>query len=460
MTKTASLLLFAPALLLAQAQTPVRLLAFTHVTVIDATGAPAQSDMTVVVAGDHITELGKKVGVPAQAQIVDATGKFLIPGLWDMHAHIHRAEDLALFLANGVTGLRIMGYLPEVGKMRSRIQSGEMMGPRMAIGSRLIDGVADPGQPAGSMHPGESEAAEEWAEVMKGGRPRSVIARNEAEGRQAVIDAKQAGAEFIKVHEGLSREAYFAIASESKKQGVPFVGHVPAMVSVIEASDAGQKSIEHLQGILAVCTSREGDSQKLSEEKTADMIEHFQRNHTWHCPTLTSRYGTRERAMHSEPALGYISAQMRARWQRALNAAPEPGPEQQARARMLDQELIQIVGMMHRAGIQFLAGTDVGGAFLVPGFSMHDELDELVQAGFTPMEAIQAATRAPARFMGREKELGTIQKGKLADLVLLDANPLDNIANARKINAVVVNGRLLDRKALDASLAQVEAASK
>ncbi len=109
---------------------------------------------------------------------------------------------------------------------------------------------------------------------------------------------------------------------------------------------------------------------------------------------------------------------------------------------------------------EFLAGTDVGGAFLVPGFSMQDELGELVHAGFTPMEAIQAATRDAARFMGREKDLGTIQKGKLADLVLLDADPLESIGNARKIDAVVVNGRLLDRKALDASLAQVEAASK
>ncbi len=163
----------------------------------------------------------------------------------------------------------------------------------------MIDGVADPGQPAGSMHPSEAEAADEWAAVMKGGRPRSVIARNAEEGRQAVIDAKQAGAEFIKVHEELSREAYFAIASESKKQGLIFVGHVPPMVSVIEASDAGQKSIEHLQGVLAACSTREGDVLNVSEQKVADMIAHFKKNRTWQCPTLTSRYGT-QGARHAQ----------------------------------------------------------------------------------------------------------------------------------------------------------------
>ena len=126
---------------------------------------------------------------------------------------------------------------------------------------------------------------------------------------------------------------------------------------------------------------------------------------------------------------------------------------------MLDQKLLEVAGVMHRAAVQFLAGTDVGGAFLVPGFSMHDELDELVKAGFTPREALRAATLDAARFLGREKELGTIQKGKLADLVLLDANPLKDIGYTRKINAVIVGGRLLDRKTLDASLAQVETAA-
>jgi len=482
MTKTAVLLYFAPLVLLAQSQTVV----FTHATVINADGARPQSDVTVVITGDRITDVGKKASFSPQAQVVDASGKFLIPGLWDMHSHIHRAEDLQLFIANGVTGLRIMGALPAISQMRTRIERGEEVGPRMAIGSRLMDGTSDPGQPAASPNPTEAEIAQEWSDVMKGGRPRSIVVRTESEGHQAVIDAKRGGAEFIKVHEGLSREAYFAIAAETKKQGLIFVGHVPPLVSAAEASDAGQTSIEHSQGVLLACSTREEELLKATEDlasqqpdqrasglakiqretldsysqdKAMSLTGRFVRNRTWQCPTLTSRFGTKERAARSGPTLHYISAQMRARWQRGLSSLPQSTPEQQAAAQTLDQKLIEMVGMMHRGGVQFLAGTDVGGAFLVPGFSMHDELEELVKAGFTSMEALRAATLDAARFLGREKDLGTIQKGKLADLVVLDANPLDDIRNTRKIDAVIARGRLLDRKALDAALFQVETAS-
>ena len=362
MIRTATLLFFAPVLLLAQTQQPSRSLVISHVTVIDVAGTAAQPDMTVVITGDCIVGVGKNVPTPKQAQTLDATGKFLIPGLWDMHSHIHRPEDLSLFLANGVTGLRIMAALPAISQMHSRIESGQEVGPRMAIGSRLMDGTTDAGQPAATSKMSEADVAQEWADVMKGGRPRSILVRTAPEGRQAVIDAKHAGAEFIKVHDGLSREAFFAIAGESKKQGLIFVGHVPPLVSAAEASDAGQTSIEHLQGVLLACSTREDELLKATEElsgqppdqrargmasiqrqtlesfsqdKAASLVARVRRNQTWQCPTLTSRYGTRERSLRSGSTLTYISAQIKARWQRGLSAAPEPTAEQLLRSIMM-----------------------------------------------------------------------------------------------------------------------------
>jgi len=461
-------------------------LVLSHVTVIDATGASAQPDRTVVITGGRIAEIGKSARIPKDAQTVDATGKFLIPGLWDMHGHPHRPDDLALFIANGVTGVRVMGGLPWYYETRTQIQSGKIIGPRMTIASRLLDGP-DPSQPSAPRAGDEAGISNEWAEVMAGGRPRSLFVANAADAHQAILQAKQDGAEFVKIHDGLSREAYFALANESKKQSFVFVGHVPLGVSPEEASDAGQKSIEHLQGILVACSTHEGELRKATEalaslpgpqraakmeaiqretletfsaQKASALAARFVRNHTWQCPTLTSRYSTRERAERTMATLHYIPASVRARWQRAADATPEPSVEERALATMLNQKLLEVVGIMHRAGVQFIAGTDVGGAYLVPGFSLHDELADLVSAGFTPMQALQSATLDASRFLGQEKEWGTIQKRKLADLVLLDANPLENIGNTRKIRAVVVNGRMLDRKTLDTTLDQIQTADQ
>jgi len=475
-----------PIALSAQPSFSSKTLVLSHITVIDASGTPAQPGMTIVIANGRISELGKNVRAPQDAQVIDASGKFLIPGLWDTHGHPHRPDDLGLFIANGVTGVRVMGGLPWYYETRLQIQNGKIIGPRMAIASRLIDGP-DPSQAPAPLPGDQTGIAKEWAEVMAGGRPRSLFVAKAADARQAILRSKQDGAEFVKIHDGLSREAYFALVDESKKQGFSFVGHIPLAVSPAEASDAGQKSIEHMQGILIACSTKEEELRKATEdlaslpgpqraaksaaiqratldtfsaEKAKALAARFARNHTWQCPTLTSRFGTKERAERTAATLKYVPASVRARWQRAAAAIPDTGADEQAVAQMLDQKLLEVVGIMHRAGVRFLAGTDVGGVFLVPGFSLHDELGYLVAAGFTPMQALQSATFDAARFLGQEKEWGTIQKGKLADLIVLDANPLLNISNSRKINAVVVNGRLLDRKTLDAMLDQVEAADQ
>jgi imidazolonepropionase-like amidohydrolase len=406
-------------------------LVFVHATVIDATGAPAQSDATVVIMGNRITAIGKSAAVPtpANARTVDATGKFLIPGLWDMHVHWYAKDYLPLFIANGVTGARIMWGMPEHHEWRKEIAHGSLLGPRLLIASAIIDG------------PNPT-----W--------PGSDTASNAVEGRAAVIKAKQEGADFVKVYSGLPRDAYFAIVDEAKKQGLPVEGHVPYSVSPEEASAAGQKSIEHLNKILPACTIQD----VYNPVKAEALFAEFKANHTWQCPTLTVLHlNAADPSIVTDARVKYMPSLIRSYWTSANNRFTNQPPATVVSGKKTFQMNLGIVGAMQRAGVGILAGTDTGNPYCFPGFSLHDELAWLVQAGLTPMEAIQAATRNAARFMDRQNELGTIEQGKLADLVLLDANPLDDIANTRKIAAVVYGGRLFPKSSLDQMLAKMEA---
>ncbi len=458
------LLCLLPALLSAQSKPVAQAqpLVFTHVTVIDATGAPSKPDMTVVIAGERITELGKagKVRLPKDAQVIDATGKFLIPGLWDMHTHPGEKDRLPLYLANGVTGVRVMTGSPMHHEWRREIESGAMPGPRMVIASRHVDGPKPIGRD-------------------------SIAVSNAAEGRQAVIKIKQDGADFIKVYSLLPRDAYFAIADEAKKQRILFAGHVPRSVTAAEASDAGQKSIEHLSGVAFACSSLESelpaDLAKLQadvaagvnylmllwrlegkhlaaydEQKAARLFARFRKNDTWHVPTLSVLQNAQRGADidFSDSRLRYLAPEQRGnQWLRRVFQNFTPADYANLKQNLAKE--IQIAGAMQRAGLQLLAGTDVP----LLGFSLHDELAMFVQGGLTPMEALQAATRNPAKYLGRLDSLGTVEKGKIADLVLLDANPLADIGNTQKINAVVVNGKLIPKSEIEAMLAKIETAA-
>src|SRR5262245_53146248 len=212
---------------------PAPPLAITHVTVIDATGAASQQDMTVVIGGERIVALGKTADVqlPENTQVVKGEGKFLIPGLWDMHVHWTDERYLKLFIANGVTGIRVMWGDPRHLEQRKRIAEGSLLGPRLALAGTIIDGP----KPF-------------W--------PESIAAGTTDEGREAVRRTQKDGYDYVKVYSGLPRAVFFAIADEAKRLNIPFVGHVPDLVRVAEASDAGMKSIEHLTGmVLAVSGS-------------------------------------------------------------------------------------------------------------------------------------------------------------------------------------------------------------
>ncbi len=447
-------------------------LALTHVTVIDATGAPAQPDMTVVIDRGRIADLGRaaEVHLPDGVQVVDATGKFLIPGLWDMHMHssVDKRFVLPSMIANGIVGVRDMfgGDLPTIQQRRREIAGGQLLGPHIVTAGPIVDGPLDP-----------------W--------PGALIVKNAAEARAAVDKTKREGADFVKVYSSLSRDAYFAIADEAKKQEIPFAGHVTDTVSEGEASDAGQKSVEHLTGVLLACSTQEDQLRKpladainipeqaipykhydleralvdtFSEEKAAALFAKMAKNGTWQVPTLiTLRTAAfvadppyRQKFFYNSPRMRYVPYLLKMMWSLALHVAGNRTPSETAiNARLFARELA-VVGQMHNAGVGILAGTDTPNPFVYPGFSLHDELELLVEAGLTPMEALQAATRSPAVYLGRLDSMGTVEKGKIADLVLLDANPLEDINNTRKINAVILEGKLISRARLDTLLVKIE----
>ena len=441
-------------------------LALTHVTVIDATGAPAKSDMTIVIANGRIAEIGESAHIhpPKDAQVVDATGKFLIPGLWDMHVHWYDRNYLPLFLANGVTGMRVMWGEPMHHEWRKQVEAGKLAAPHLVIASAIVDGP----KPF-------------W--------PGSISVSTEAQARQAVVRSKRDGADFIKVYTFLPREEYFAIADEAKKQGIPFEGHVPLDVTAEEASNAGQKSFEHLTGLLRACSTHSdelvqadradlADEMKAerpafwghhykavrqlrvdaySPEKAAALFAVLKKNSTWQCPTLTvmrSIAYVDDFTFTNDPRLEYMPSRLRQSWNpsSASNDFGPRTPDDFVFAKKEFQKELELVGAMQKAGVGILAGTDTLNPFCMPGFSLHDELGLMVKAGLTPMQALQTATLNPARFLGTEKDYGTVEKGKVADLVLLDANPLDDIANTTKIASVVYGGKLFPRAALDKML--------
>jgi len=448
---------------------PDRTTYITHVTVIDTKTGKEAKDQTVVISDGKISDVEKSEGIaaPTSNRIVDGRGKYLMPGLWDMHVHSVRTERIPtmfpMFVAKGVLGIREMGTdmdLAHVEVIRKQVAKGDLLGPLVVSTGQILDGRPKP--------PSRTFA----------------VITTETDGRAAVKTLKAGGAEFVKVYTWLSKDAYFAIADESKKQGLPFVGHVPMSVTALEASAAGQKSIEHLNGIDLVCSTREREIRKAlpkadsemtyetvgqkvifeasasySENKCADAIATFAQNHTWQVPTFVAFLQDAEfndSRVTNDRRLKYIPASIRKQWSDYAQHHAGPTPMD----KVFEQHLT-ILRAMHRAGVPILAGTDVawGVPFTYAGFSLHDELALLVRAGLTPAEALQAATINPARFFGKENDLGSIQVGKLADVVLLDADPLQDIHNTTRISGVFLSGRYLDRAALDKLLKDAEAAA-
>lgn len=456
--------------------------AIRAVTVVDVMNGSLRAKQTVLVVGNRITAVGPadQVRIPDDADVVDATGGFVIPGLWDMHVHsvanvaVDRslesvaAQDwhFSLFLAHGVTGVRNMNdgtgdaTLKLSKSVRRRLAEGDLRGPpRFLTAGPSVDG--DP--PLGS---------------------NPVVVRTAAEARAAVQRLVSNGADLVKVYENLSREAYFAIISEARRRGVPVDGHVPFLVTPEEAADAGQRTAEHPDALAAGCsTAADAERKRFASvladydslpdgEKFLAMFRHvrvlYDSRDPAACASAIEAYRRNgvavtvdlvayHHVVHAEQVLSdparmrLVPQEVRRNWEKLLDS--ETTREFQSILRPIVPLELENVRLLNEAGVLMLAATDVGVPLQVPGISLHVELGRLVEAGLSPLMALQTATLNPARVLNMADSLGSIEPGKLADLVLLDANPLEDISNTQKIRAVVADGRLYRRAVLDQLLA-------
>jgi imidazolonepropionase-like amidohydrolase len=462
------------ALLGCQRTQPDAGVAFVHVNVVDVEQARLLADQTVVVQENRIVEVGPstEVAPPGTARVVDGSGRYLMPGLWDMHTHlfglgIPAAPQVTfpLLIANGVTGARnANGILDLELAWREEVRSHRVIGPRMFVSGQYLDGIPTVYLPV------------------------ATVVRTPEQARRAVRSLADRGVDLIKTYEMLRPEVYRAIIDEAKRFGLPVFGHVPLRVDAGEASDLGVRSLEHGRNIELAC-SRDAEAllaarTKLLDEGTARhgmelraeihwlqrpvalatydaarcqaLLERMVKNGTFATPTLweSSREARRPDriARVREQTLRFIPAASRPEWD-AWSQSMDRYTEEQVAARVAHAAwLFKLARDMHNAGVPLLAGTDIAVVWMVPGYSLHDELGLLVEAGLSPGEALQTATLNPAKFFDAVNDLGTVRPGRLADLVLLDADPLVDIANTRRIRAVVTDGQYLDRDALDRML--------
>ncbi len=392
-------------------------------TLINGTGTAPVADSVVVIEKDRIVAAGprSRVNIPAGATVVDARGKYILPGLWDMHAHLFQMEFGPAYLAAGVTTVRDMGNEFEfVTTMRDAIKQGRGLGPGM-----LLAGYIEAKGPG----PQANFFLVETPEQM----------------RAAVRRYKEAGFEQLKVRDQLTLEMLKAEADEAHKLGMTLTGHVPKALNARQAVEAGQDQISHINFVVPVINPRismSGQGQRVFDfdvPGAKQAIQFFKDHNTVIDPTLVYMEmfvrNKKTPITTFEPGFAHVPHQYA---EHMNNIGFEPESERMARA--LIERFIATVGALHKAGVTIVAGTDV----VVPGHSLHHELELFVQAGLTPMEAIQAATIVPARVMKRDKDVGTVEAGKRADLILVDANPMESISNIRKLKWVIAGGRMYD----------------
>lgn len=436
------------------------MLTIEGVTLVDVSGHGANKTVSVTIENERIAAVRPAgAGTPAKGTVVDGRGKFLIPGLWDMHVHWSARPTESehygrLLVANGVTGVRKMNSgVRRRGNGRGSVWNPAALEPRAFASGPMVNG-------GGGL----------------GGRV--MVVSNPSQVPTALDSLFGMGADFVKVYNGVPRAAYFAVLREAARRGKAVAGHVPWSVTVGEASDSGQRSVEHLTGILMSCSSREtelraelssahevgefeermpGQRAEAASVRSYDpqrcrkLAEQLAANGTWVVPTLAT--ASKKATVGEVSAAAYMPG-----WERMNEGRRSWWSQRPASERERLQSTFALeestVAMLRDAGVPLLAGSDMPAALVVPGFSLHDELVLLVQSGLTPLEALQAATIQPARYFEALDSLGTISVGKAADMVLLDADPLRDIRNTRRIAGVVLRGRYFDRKQLDDMLAE------
>ncbi len=416
-----------------------------HASVVDVAEGRILHDHAVVVRGDRIARVGPDADVMADAsaagsRVVDARGRFLMPGLWDMHVHalwdpIVTTTVLPLLVAHGVTGVRDMGgSLDVLRSVRAGIAAGTLRAPRLVAAGSVLDGPK-PVDPSISI--AVSSADEAVAAVAR------------------LADAR---VDFLKVYTLLPAPAFRAVMADAARRGLRVSGHVPADISPMEAAEAGMQSIEHMRAELGgFCT-------RATEAACAPAIAAFRANGTWQVPTLAVRRARAyldDPARASDPRLSDEPRQLREAWLAARNrrlAQRDAAAFRAMRDQFADERWL--AGHLHRSGIPLLAGSDAGADFSFHGSGLHDELAELVEAGLTPLQALRAATSDAARFLDRAGRTGQVVAGADADLVLIDGDPLGDVAAVRRVQGVMSRGAWLDRAELDRMRAAARAAAQ
>lgn len=451
-----------------------RITALTNVTVIDVHTGRRDRHQTVLIDRDRIIGVGR-VPVPRGAVEIDLTGKYVIPGLADMHVHSLGDERVSppLYLANGLTTVREMsGTNPALYDWRDRIAAGTLLGPRMIVASNILDGDPTLWDP----------------NLIK-----VIVVDDAAAARAAVRRVKGEGADFVKVYSRLSRESWRAVIDEARRVGLTVHGHGPDEVPIKEVSKAGQRSIEHIHSLGVSVSTREAEVRRMllaikvsngdyngwfrqlhpiewiaantyNPARAADVFGTLRRNRTRVTPTLTMHYVLDQIDYTGlDPALAkYLSEDSIGTYDYVIRTmyAPNRTAEEIAHQRQMWAWRQRFVRELIEHDVPLLAGTDTGTPYSVPGFALHDELEHLVRAGASTRQALYAATVEPAKFLGMDADLGAVAARKIADLVVLDADPLTDIRNTRKIHSVVTRGRVISPTDRQRLLAGVEAAVK
>lgn len=421
-----------------QAQQPP--VAFVDVSVVPMDTERIVPHQTVVAEAGRITALGpaRRVRIPKGAQRIDGRSKFLMPGLADLHVHLNIKGPAGtisndafntLFVANGITTVRNMWGSPDILALRRSIAEGRVLGPQVYTTGPLTDG-----------------SPPIW--------PSSRVVENASQAIDAVKSDKSAGYDAVKVYNKLSPEAYQAIISTAHALGLPVYGHVPNRVGVEGVLAAHQDSIEHVEGYL------EALDRDPSPGKAEELVAATVRAGTWNCVTLVFYQGSVPPDVGSQllakPSMLFVPPSARAAWinNRQLRSLT---PYQFGRLRLYDQKRKEFVKALHRGGARILVGTDTPNQYVVPGFAVQEELRNLVDVGFTPYQAISAATKDAAEFLKSQDQWGTISVGMRADLILTTANPLEDVRNVSQQAGVMVHGRWLPEKELRTSLEHLAA---
>ena len=423
--------------------------AFVNVNVLPMSSDGVIPAQTVIVEDQHIAIIGdvRDTPVPEDATIVDGTDRYLLPGLAEMHGHVPGGNSvnlervLTLYVANGVTTVRGMLGQPSHLELRRQIDAGEILGPRLIT--------------SGPSFNGRSVSSPEAAVAM-------------------VREQHTAGYDFLKIHPGLTREEFDAIAATASELGIPFAGHVPEDVGVPRALEAGIATIDHLDGYMQTLLRPHEDqtggvggffgvfiADLADESRIPEIVAATVAAGTWNVPTeslfihVTSPQLTVEE-MAGWPEMQYMNPRTVEQWRQAKTNVLQDASYDSAVALRAISIRRQLLSALHEAGAGLLLGSDAPQIFNVPGFALHRELAFIVEAGISEFDALQSGTVNPARYFGHESVYGRIEPGLEADLILLDHDPLTDIDNSRRIHGVMLRGKWLSREVLDEMLARLE----